>query len=54
MNELPKDKVLHIYCRSGARAKLALTFLLNAGFKEFVIVQNGGTEAIAKEANLVL
>jgi rhodanese-related sulfurtransferase len=30
---LPKDKMIYLYCTTGARAKMAYTELVNAGFK---------------------
>ncbi|CAK74474.1 unnamed protein product (macronuclear) [Paramecium tetraurelia] len=46
---IPKDKTLHIYCRSGARAKTAATILLRHGYSDFVLIQNAGLEHIVKE-----
>ncbi|CAD8183083.1 unnamed protein product [Paramecium pentaurelia] len=46
---IPKDKTLHIYCRSGARAKTAATILLKHGYSDFVLIQNAGHEHIVKE-----
>ncbi|CAD8167358.1 unnamed protein product [Paramecium pentaurelia] len=46
---IPKDKTLHIYCRSGARAKTAATILQRHGYSDFVLVQNAGLEHIVKE-----
>ncbi|CAD8084435.1 unnamed protein product [Paramecium primaurelia] len=46
---IPKDKTLHIYCRSGARAKTAATILLQHGYSDFVLIQNAGHEHIVKE-----
>lgn len=49
VDSLPRDKTLRIYCRSGARAKTAMTLLMKHGFSDFVVMQNAGFEHMAKQ-----
>jgi len=39
---IPREKDIHIYCRSGHRANQALGILLNLGFNNLAIVKEGG------------
>ena len=41
MNELPKDKDLLVYCRSGRRSELATNALMKAGFDRAYNVLGG-------------
>jgi len=48
LSKLPKDRLIHIHCRSGFRAHLALRTLSQNGFKQLVNV-TGGYMAITAE-----
>ncbi len=47
LNEIPKDKKILVYCRSGIRSAQASEILVNNGFKN-VYNMNGGIEAWIK------
>ena len=40
--ELPKDKAIYIYCRSGKRAQTAYDILTSLGFTKLVCIAKGG------------
>jgi rhodanese-related sulfurtransferase len=42
--ELPQDKPIIVYCRSGSRSTSAASILLNKGFKEIFNMTGGITE----------
>ncbi|CAK74472.1 unnamed protein product (macronuclear) [Paramecium tetraurelia] len=44
VDKIPKDKKLHIYCKSGWRAKIAMSILVRSGFERIMISQDGGFE----------
>jgi rhodanese-related sulfurtransferase len=41
MNELPKDKEVVLYCRSGARSYHACTYLVQQGFDNVINLRGG-------------
>lgn len=41
VTQLPKDKSLAIYCRSGARSKASLSVFLKAGFQQVANLESG-------------
>jgi hydroxyacylglutathione hydrolase len=41
MSEVPKDKQVYVYCRSGVRSVRASNMLVNAGFTRIENVQGG-------------
>jgi rhodanese-related sulfurtransferase len=41
LDEVPKDKKIIIYCRSGARSMTAANILINNGYEEVYNVQGG-------------
>jgi len=43
LNEIPKDKKILVYCRSGRRSSEASNILVNNGFKE-IYNMNGGID----------
>jgi NADPH-dependent 2,4-dienoyl-CoA reductase/sulfur reductase-like enzyme/rhodanese-related sulfurtransferase len=53
LERLPKGERIHLYCRSGYRAHLALRILAQAGFKDLVNV-TGGFLAIKAEGGFQL
>jgi rhodanese-related sulfurtransferase len=53
IEQVPRDKVIHVYCKSGGRAKMAASILQNNGVKEIVLA-TGGIDAIAAESNVKL
>ena len=40
-NEVPKDKTIHILCKSGARAAIAYSFLKRMGYENKLIILEG-------------
>ncbi|CAD8167362.1 unnamed protein product [Paramecium pentaurelia] len=44
IDKIPKDKKLHVYCKSGWRAKIAMSILVRNGFERIMITQDGGFE----------
>lgn len=48
VNELPREKTIYIYCRSGARAGRAKEFLDAQGFSKVEVASNGGYEHLSK------
>jgi rhodanese-related sulfurtransferase len=55
LDKIPENKILHIYCRSGARAKTAMSIIRNSGRgRDFVLTSKDGIDAIAKENNINL
>jgi rhodanese-related sulfurtransferase len=44
LKELPKDKKILVYCRSGRRSAAASTILVNNGFSQVYNMQGGITE----------
>lgn len=40
--KIPKDKIVHVYCKTGGRAKIAMSLLVKNGYKNLVITQEGG------------
>lgn len=48
LGELPRDKSIYIYCRSGARAGKAKDVLERAGFSKVVVAAGGGYEQLSK------
>jgi len=45
-SEIAKDKEIFIYCRSGARAERAETFLIHKGYKLTRFLQPGGYDQL--------
>ncbi|MDP9162129.1 MAG: rhodanese-like domain-containing protein, partial [Acidobacteriota bacterium] len=43
LNELPRDKVVHVICGSGYRSSIASSILANAGFGRIINVLGGMT-----------
>ena len=37
IDKIPKDKKLHVYCKSGWRAKIAMSILVRNGFERIMI-----------------
>lgn len=35
--KLPKDKIIHVYCKTGGRAKIGMSLLVKNGLKNCVI-----------------
>ncbi|CAD8131472.1 unnamed protein product [Paramecium pentaurelia] len=50
--KIPKDKIVHVYCKTGGRAKIAMSLLVKNGYKNLVITQEGGFPSM-KEKQLV-
>ncbi|MFZ3059938.1 MAG: rhodanese-like domain-containing protein [Candidatus Methanoperedens sp.] len=46
LNELPRDKKILVYCRSGSRSAQASEILVNNGFKEIYNMKGGITDWI--------
>lgn len=44
LNELPRDKKILVYCRSGSRSAQASQILVNNGFKEIYNMKGGITD----------
>jgi rhodanese-related sulfurtransferase len=44
LKELPKDRSILVYCRSGSRSVAASTILVNNGFPQVYNMQGGITE----------
>ncbi|CAD8170718.1 unnamed protein product [Paramecium pentaurelia] len=42
LERIPNDKFVHVYCKSGGRAKMAMSLLVKNGYKNIVITQEGG------------
>lgn len=49
--KLPKNKTIHIYCKTGGRAKMGMGLLLKNGYKDIVFTEEGGITAF-QESNL--
>lgn len=48
INEIPKDKKIIVYCKSGIRSKTACEILAKAGYKELYHLDGGILEYIQK------
>lgn len=48
LNEVPKDKKIIVYCKSGVRSKTACEILASAGWKEIFHLEGGILEYIEK------
>jgi len=46
-SEIPKDKKLLVYCRSGRRSAAAASMLIQAGYKEVYNIRGGFSQAPA-------
>lgn len=46
-SEIPKDKKLLVYCRSGRRSEAASSMLIQAGFSEIYNIRGGFSAAPA-------
>ncbi|CAD8174882.1 unnamed protein product [Paramecium octaurelia] len=42
LDKIPKDKFVHVYCKTGGRAKMGMSLLVKNGYKNVVIAQEGG------------
>jgi rhodanese-related sulfurtransferase len=47
LNELPREKSVFIYCRSGGRALVASQLLRTAGFQNVIVADGGGYEKLS-------
>jgi len=43
-----------VFCKTGGRAKIAVSILRNHGFKDLVIVKEGGASEIAEACKVAL
>lgn len=48
LNEVPRDKKIIVYCRSGVRSKTACEILYNAGWQELYNLEGGILDYIRK------
>lgn len=35
--KIPKDKIVHVYCKTGGRAKIGMSILVKNGLKNVII-----------------
>lgn len=40
--KIPKNKTIHVYCKTGGRAKIGMSVLLRNGVKDVMITEEGG------------
>lgn len=47
INKIPKDKVIHVYCAAGLRARMGMHIVRNANVRE-VVITNVGIKVVSE------